>query len=289
MHFRIVILLAIFMMNPPVLANIKTEPISIGTKITFKSEALNENRNLRVYIPGNTPSTKALQVIYLFDAEYLFTQPVGIVESLIGSHKIPPTMNVGVDSVNRSRDYLPPINGEAKSNQQRWIKSKFPEFGETKAFSTFLVSELFPFIESNYSVLPNRTIIGYSNSGVFGLHTLVNSPKTFTNYLLISPAAWWGENELDEKIDAFSQTNPEYRGNLFLSVAGEGQGMYANALRVAAKLETSAPKSLNWSLKQFEQETHQSTIHPSIYQGLVELYKDVNFNVTESVGKYATI
>ena len=38
----------------------------------------------------------------------------------------------------RVRDYLPPIKGEAQSNQQQFIKQKFPRFGGTEKFQTFL-------------------------------------------------------------------------------------------------------------------------------------------------------
>ena len=120
--------------------------------------------------------------------------------------------------------------------------------------------------------MPTRTLIGYSNGGVFGLHTLVNSPSIFTNYLLISPAAWWGEEEIDQNLARFSETHKHFAGNLYLTVAGEGQGIYANAMRIVSKLETIAPPSFSWSFKHLENESHQTTIYPSIYQGLIKLY-----------------
>lgn len=265
------------------------QAFTIGTKLTFTSTQLQEDRGILIYTPTNFDQNQKYQVIYLFDAEYLFTSTVGIVNALMSSRQIPPSILVGIESTIRVRDYLPPIKGEPKSNHQRWIKKKFPLFGGTKPFTAFLETELFPYIEKQYPVLPNRTMIGYSNSGVFGLNTLVTSPSTFTNYLLISPAAWWGNDEIDEHLAEFSKNYENYSGNLFLSVAGEGRGMYSNALRIAAQLETVAPQSFSWTFKQFEKENHQSTIYPSIYQGLTTLFKDINFKIEEEHGKYATV
>ncbi|WDE08841.1 alpha/beta hydrolase [Thalassomonas viridans] len=283
------LMLALFQNTALAVEVIKKEEISVGTKVTIASKQLQEDRKLRIYTPGNFDRSRQYQVIYLFDAEYLFTSTIGIVESLVNSHKIPPSIVVGIETTVRVRDYLPPINGEAKSRHQRWTKKKFLRFGGTENFTAFLTSELFPYIEQHYPVLPNRTLIGYSNAGVFGLHTLVNSPDIFTNYLLISPAAWWGNSEIDEHIARFSQSHQDYSGNLFLTVAGEGRGMYSNALRIASQLEAVAPKSFNWTFKQFESETHQSTVYPSIFQGLVTLFEDINFKVSDDIGKYASV
>lgn len=268
---------------------VSKDDYSVATKVVINSNHLKEKRNILIYTPPNFDKNQNYQVIYLFDAEHLFTSTIGIVESLITTRKIPPSIVVGVETTVRVRDYLPAIKGEPKSKSQAWISDKFPQFGGAETFTTFLESELFPYIENNYPVLPNRTMIGYSNAGVYGLHTLVNSPKIFTNYLLISPAAWWGNDEIDQNLSQFSNQNKDFGGNLFLSVSGEGSGMYSNALRIASKLEEVAPESLHWNFSHFEKETHQSTIYPSIYEGLQHLYEDINFKVSDELATYGSI
>ena len=268
---------------------VSEEPLTIGTKLTIESGVLAEQRSILMYHPDTLETNQKYQVIYLLDAEYMFNATVGIVEALVTSGKIPPTMVVGIETTVRVRDYLPPISGEPQSGHQRWTQHKFPAFGGTKNFTQFLQKELFPYVEQQYPVLPTRTLIGYSNGGVFGLHTLVNAPEIFTNYLLISPAAWWGEQEIEQNLQRFSDSSKSFAGNLYMTVAGEGRGMYSNALRIAAKLESAAPNGLNWRLEQLPDETHQSTIYPSIYQGLPKLFDELNFNVTEQHGKYASI
>ncbi|WP_223191917.1 alpha/beta hydrolase [Pseudoalteromonas piscicida] len=171
---------------------LEQQAITIGTKITFASKILNENREVMIYTPNDYDPKKQYQVLYLLDAEFFFTQTVGIVESLVSTGKVPATIVVGLKTTVRTRDYLPPISGEAQSDRQRWIKEKFPQFGKTAEFTAFLTQELFPFIESQYSLKPNRTLVGYSNGGIFGLHTFLSKPEIFTNYLLVSPPGWWG-------------------------------------------------------------------------------------------------
>jgi uncharacterized protein len=287
----VISLLMVLLFNPLAFATevVSKEEYSVASKVVINSNHLKEKRNILIYTPPNFDKTQKYQVIYLFDAEHLFTSTIGIVESLISTRQIPPSIVIGVETTIRVRDYLPPIDGEPKNTHQAWINKKFPQFGGTKNFTKFLGSELFPYVEQHYPVLPNRTMIGYSNAGVYGLHTLVNSPKTFTNYLLISPAPWWGSDEIDKNLVQFNANNKDFGGNLFLSVAGEGGGMYSNALRIVSQLEAVAPESLNWSFKHFENDTHQSTVYPSIYQGLQHLFEDINFNVSDELATYGSI
>lgn len=290
MKLLIGLLTALFFSTSTLATNVVSkDDYVVASKVVIESKHLKENRNILIYTPTNFDKNQKYQVIYLFDADYLFTSAIGVVDSLMTARKIPPSIVIGIETTVRVRDYLPPINGEPKSKGQTWISQKFPKFGGTEAFTAFLESELFPYIEHNYPVLPSRTMIGYSNSGVFGLHTLVNSPKTFTNYLLISPAAWWGNDEIDQNLTKFSADNKNFGGNLFLTVAGEGAGMYSNALRVASRLEEVAPPGLNWHFKHLENETHQSTIYPSLYQGLQYLYEDIQFNVSDELAAYGSV
>ncbi|MEQ3527648.1 alpha/beta hydrolase-fold protein [Pseudoalteromonas sp. XMcav11-Q] len=268
---------------------LEQQAITIGSKITFASKILSENREVMVYTPNDYDPKKQYQVLYLLDAEFFFTQTVGIVESLVSTGKIPATIVVGLKTTVRTRDYLPPINGEAQSDRQRWIKEKFPQFGKTTEFTAFLTQELFPFIESQYLLKPNRTLVGYSNGGIYGLHTFLNKPEIFTNYLLISPPGWWGEEELDQQFKALSNSAHDLRRNLYISIAGEGGDFYTNGMRVASNLKALRSKEVNWQFSLKELETHQTTFYPSLYEGLTKLFDDFYFELNEEAGKYAHI
>jgi hypothetical protein len=46
-------------------------------------------------------------VLYLLDGRSHFRHVAGVVDYLIGKHRIPPLIIVGVDSADRSRDFTP--------------------------------------------------------------------------------------------------------------------------------------------------------------------------------------
>ncbi|NUZ11026.1 esterase [Pseudoalteromonas sp. McH1-7] len=268
---------------------LKQQPITIGLEVSFASEILKENREVMIYTPNDYDPKKQYQVLYLLDAEFFFIQTVGTVESLVSTGKIPATIIVGLKTTVRTRDYLPSINGEPKSSRQRWIKEKFPQFGKTTEFTNFLTQELFPFIESRYSLKPNRTLVGYSNGGIYGLHTFLSKPDVFTNYLLISPPGWWGEEELDQQFQALSNSGHDLSRNLYLSIAGEGGDFYTNGMRVASNLKALRSTDIKWQFSLKESETHQTTFYPSLYEGLTKLFDDFYFELNEESGKYAHI
>jgi predicted alpha/beta superfamily hydrolase len=53
--------------------------------------------------------------------------------------------------------------------------------------------EVVPFLEQNFAVSSDRTIIGWSLGGLFGLYALFQNPALFARYLLVSPSLWWHE------------------------------------------------------------------------------------------------
>jgi predicted alpha/beta superfamily hydrolase len=263
--------------------------LNIAKKILFPSKVLNEQREISIYTPENYHQDKKYQVIYVLDGEFHFIPTVGIVNSLASIGEIPDSIVVGIKTSIRVRDYLPPIANKPLSNQQQWIQQQFPRFGKTKNFTKFLATELFPYIENNYSTLANRTIIGHSNAGVYALHTLISQPELFTNYLVISPAPWWGAEEIDNFFPQQSKANSVPIKNLFLTVAGEGGRYYSNTMRIIANLESSTQSELSWQFKHLQDKTHETTIFPSIYQGLSTLYKDFYFDQIEVTAKYGQI
>jgi len=286
--FRTSLLLIVFLFLPKTVhaTEIQKSELSIAKKILLPSKVLKEQREIFIYTPEDYHRDKKYQVIYVLDGEFHFIPTVGIVNSLAATGLMPDSIVVGIKTSIRVRDYLPPIINKPLSPQQKWIQQKFPRFGKTKNFTDFLKTELFPYIEQNYSTLTNRTVIGHSNAGVYALHTLLNQPELFTNYLVISPAPWWGAEEID---NFFPQQEKANANNLFLTVAGEGGRYYSNTMRIIANLESNAPAELSWQFVHLQDKTHETTIFPSIHNGLSVLYKDFYFEQLEVTAKYGQI
>jgi predicted alpha/beta superfamily hydrolase len=53
-----------------------------------------------------------------------------------------------------------------------------------------------PYIETNYPVAPNRTLIGYSFGGLFVMNTLINHTDMFNAYVAVDPSLWWDDQKL---------------------------------------------------------------------------------------------
>lgn len=138
--------------------------IEIGQINTIKSDVLNEERQIYIYLPpGYDTLTSRLPVIYVLDAEYRF----GIAQSIQAyfniTTRIPQTILVGIANPtkeSRQRDYLPPAYG-----------------GKAQNFSEFISKELFPFIEKNFKASQNRYLAGHSHGGVL--------PSTHSSITLI--------------------------------------------------------------------------------------------------------
>lgn len=92
---------------------------------------------------------------------------------------------VGEDPIaSRQRDLTPTVD-----------QSFANETGGAQAYFEFLVDEAIPLIERDYRTDPSRrTLAGHSLGGAFGAYALLRDPELFANYILISPALWYGDH-----------------------------------------------------------------------------------------------
>jgi len=270
-------------------AAVSSEPIVVGNKYIVHSKVLNENREISIYTPQDYDADKQYHVIYLLDGEFYFRPAAGVLDALKMNRAIPDVIMVGVSTTIRVRDYLPPIEHEPKSPHQIWTINKFPQFGGTENFKQFLKTELFPYIENNYSTLPSRTIVGHSNAGVFALHSLFSEPELFQNYLIISAAAWYSEQELKTNFTNLIESNTASNKNLFITLGNEGRRFYEHTTDVVSNLNTNATNSLNWQFEHLDKETHTSVVYPSLIKGLTFLFSDFKLQDLKYITKYGEL
>ena len=140
---------------------------------------------LYVYLPeGYSTSTKTYPVLYLMDAQWDFPMATGLVESQADDGFVPPMIVVGITWGGNNPDYgylrfkdLTPIHSD-----------RFPQSGNGPKFLAFLKRELIPFIESKYRASRNdRTFMGNSLGGTFGLYAMFVEPGLFNRFILSSP------------------------------------------------------------------------------------------------------
>jgi pimeloyl-ACP methyl ester carboxylesterase len=81
-----------------------------------------------------------------------------------------------------------------------------------------IAHEIVPFIEQNFAVTTDRTIIGWSLGGLFTLYALFHEPKVFQRFLAVSPSLWW-ENGLPLRWEEeWAAAHDDLDARLFLAV-----------------------------------------------------------------------
>lgn len=173
---------------------------------------------LHIQVPsGYANSTKKYPVVYLMDSQWDFP----LLTSLYGEQYydgfIPELIIVGVtwggvnpkpDSL-RGRDYTP--------TNEKWM----PQSGGAAAFLSFMKTELFPYIESNYRADRNdRTLVGCSLGGLFTLFALFTEPGLFQRYVASSPAFEWGNGAIYEYEKAYYSQKVTAPARLYMSMGG---------------------------------------------------------------------
>lgn len=156
----------------------------------FFMPQLNKHRRVWIYLPkGYAKSRKKYPVIYMHDGQNLFhANPPraeewavdSVMDSLIreGAKEM---IIVGVDhgGKDRLKEYNPYDSQYGK--------------GEGKAYVSFLVETLKPFIDSKYRTLKdvkNTSIAGSSMGGLISMYAIAEYPKVFGSAGVFSPAFW---------------------------------------------------------------------------------------------------
>jgi predicted alpha/beta superfamily hydrolase len=208
MKFLIVIFLLIpslfFGQNLPITSFGKVSRI-----IEFPSKYVNK-RNVDVWLPDNYSSEKKYAVLYMHDGQMLFDSTTTwnkqewrvdeVATELMNSNKTKDFIVVGIwnDGQNRHADYFPQKPYENLSKKEKkYVFAELKKSGRTvKSFRPqsdvylkFIVQELKPFIDQNYSTNPspeNTCIAGSSMGGLISMYAICEYPMVFGNAACLS-------------------------------------------------------------------------------------------------------
>lgn len=254
------ILIAALMISSIMVVNAGDHLYTIGEKVSFKSDILNEERIILVYLPATYNLSDAeYPVLYLLDGGYHFHHASGIVQFLSANGLIPEMIVVGIVNVDRNRDFTP------TNLSQR------PTSGGAEKFSKFIADELFPFMERNYRIQSYNVLMGHSLGGTFATYALLNNPEMFSSYISISPYLMYDNNamvrETEEKLKSKYPEGTSY----YMTVGNEPN--YFEALgQFATYIEEKSPKGFDFEYLQMMDDDHGSGPHLSIYNGLLYIY-----------------
>lgn len=246
----------------------------------INSAIVNQEYELHILLPGNyANSTKKYPVVYLMDSQWDFP----LVKSIYGQQYydgfIPELIVVGVtwggikpnpDSL-RARDYTP-------TNDGRSIQG-----GGADKFLSFMKTELFPFIETNYKAdNNNRILMGCSLGGLFTLYTLFTQPELFTGYAAASPAIGWDKEILYKYEKEFAQKKLSKPVRVFMTL-GEVERSRPAYEKFAAKMISSNYSSASIRSKILENTGHSGTKSETYNRGLQFIFEKPKLNLDAAV------
>lgn len=236
----------------------------------IQSKVLNEERILNIYVPASyhADSAKTYPVIYVLDGSSNedFIHMTGIVQFLVMSQQMTPSIVVGIANVDRKRDFTFPTT-IAKD------KEDFPTTGHSEAFIRFLETECIPFVQNYYKTNDQRTIVGQSLGGLLAGEILLKKTALFQKYVIVSPSLWWNNESLLNQFKEKSNRYKELGTKVFLSVGKEHPVMVKDAKTMAKYLKYQFDEQ-KINFQEFKKEDHATILHAAAFEGLKWLEKE---------------
>jgi len=261
------------------------EAYKIGETFSVKSEILDEQRVVHVYLPASyydfDIAPKMYPVIYAFDGEEKFHTYTGIVDFLSHStslsRRIPEFILVAIENTNKDRDLIPSHSvvdyfGEQDMDLQL--------SGGGNRFLDFIESELIPKIEGDYRALQLRVLIGESFAGLLSLHALVNRPAVFQSYIAIDPNFWWDGSKLAQQAQLAFKLNCPTNKSVFVATAKVPEGLPPESMRKGREIFQKALSACsdnqkgNYIFKHYINEDQSTVSVQALLNGLNALFSN---------------
>jgi len=233
--------------------------VTIGKKHIITSTVIQEERVIQIYTPdGYSESTQKYPVLYILDGQQYFLSGVGLLKSIRIPRAIPEMIVVGISD----------------NEASRWTW-----FGDEKEkFSSFLIDELIPFVNSNYRTNEERVIFGWEGAAYYASELLLKHPEAFNGAILSN-----GGYASKDMLNAFDANKARY-----LYMANSKRDIYniSYTQEFHETLKKHSPEHLIWKYDLFNDEIHESLAHLALYKGLKFYYHNYNSLVFESIQQY---
>ncbi|MCA0931287.1 esterase [Lutimonas saemankumensis] len=250
-------------------------------KIKVFSKELSQTREISIYIPMHYESeiNQYYDVFYVFDAQAsAFTNYVSALSEILQGDNHKGAIVVGIASTYienpayaRNHDFLPEdfdVTGKGS-------------FGNQNNFLAYVKNEVIPYVEDNYRIRRHRTAIGHSLGGSFVIHTLLNDPTLFDNYVAVSPNLSYKEERLAKGLENFDFSQLKGSKFIYLSHSEENDEQkwkgWKSANDRAYKVLNAIPKNSNVQalVEQFPNEDHLSNFATSVNSAMRKYFKTV--------------
>ena len=172
----------------------------IRGKVKIPALSGEKERTAYVYLPKGYGEKKGVRypVVYMFDGHNLFTDKEATFGKCWGLEEY-------LDK-NKTQTIIAAVEcnheGDMRLSEYSPVSFDFHGrhiVGRGKKYMDWLVGEFKPFIDKNYSTLPDREhtyIAGSSMGGLMTIYALAKYNKYFCGGAALSPSLWVGDNEL---------------------------------------------------------------------------------------------
>jgi predicted alpha/beta superfamily hydrolase len=186
---------------------------------------------------GYESSKKFYPVLFLLDANpristfgpsfYTVAEDLNVL-----GDPIPEMIILGVKNTNRNRDMLPVKDDD------------FPGSGKAADFLLFITNELIPEARARYRISDFRILYGRSDSALFALYALINSPDAFDAVIAASPTLGHCPSLMMESVKRLFLSRPNLARRLSIIYGGdEGDIVVDYVPRFAETIEKTASEN----------------------------------------------
>jgi len=206
--------------------SIVSEPLTIGTSYLVSTHGVERRVNV-VLPPDYDQSDKTYPILIMLDAGLPqdFYLSLGMERWNQLWQRSGPVIFVGVETVDRQRELLPPTRSKAEME-------RYPTAGESAAFRKWLSTSILPLIRNQYRDDGRAFLAGESAAGHFVAETWVVAPALFDGYAALSPSLQWDKQSLSHRLVGMEKQD---RPPLFISLADEGGETEEGVLRFVAE------------------------------------------------------
>ena len=258
-----------------------------GTQVRNLTSTI-DGQEYKIYValpPGYSDASRQFPVLYLLDAQWDFPLVEGLVATQLQEAFVPRLVIVGITwggsnpnpSQLRMRDFTP-------------TRGRLPQSGNAPNFLKFIKQQLIPFVDANYRTTKDRTLMGHSAGGLFGLYALFQEPELFNRYVVASPELMYDFPSLLSDEKQFSKKGSPGQVRVFMSVGGL-EGPKLPVFREFSETFKTDHPEIKMETRIIEGEAHNSSQADGYLEGLRSVYRPVSVVVAARildryVGKY---
>ena len=254
--------------------------ISIGSTRTLRSQVLQEDRVLNIYLPPSYAAShryRRYPVLYVRDGGKFFHSFTGTVAQLTSdaTPRAPEMIVVGILETDRVRDSSAThsLKGFTGKEEPGYEKS-----GGGASFLRFINTELVPYIDNAFSTSGYRLYCGYSFTGLSVIDAVLDANSPFDAFIAIDPSWWWDDYAAERKTREVLASGKLSARQLFLAASGEtyptqyfikSRDVESLALLLRGKRGTS----IDWTFKRYAGESHHSMPQAALYDALSHVFR----------------